>query len=84
MAAGLPVVATGVSGIPEAVVDGETGLLVTPDAPAELADGLMRVLTDAHLASRFGRAARARVAAGFTLDVASRHLIAIFEGQDLR
>jgi len=57
-AVGLPIIASDVSGIPELVRDGQTGLLVPPhDAPA-LADALERVLTDATLAD--GLAARAR------------------------
>ena len=43
MAAGTPVVATAVSGIPELVRDGENGLLVPPDDPAALADALLRL-----------------------------------------
>ena len=43
MAAGLPVVSTAVSGIPELVRDGENGLLVPPSDPAALADALARV-----------------------------------------
>ncbi len=65
MATGLPVVATSVSGIPEAVSDGRTGLLVEPDDVTALADALERVLTDAALSSRFGAAARARITEEF-------------------
>lgn len=78
MAAGLPVVATNVSGIPEAVSDGTTGLLVEPDDVTALADALERVLTDVALSARFGAAARARIAEEFTLEVASSRLIALF------
>lgn len=46
MLAGLPVVASRVSSIPEIVVDGETGLLVPPDDPAALADAIVRALGD--------------------------------------
>ncbi|HUR34503.1 MAG TPA: glycosyltransferase family 4 protein [Vicinamibacterales bacterium] len=84
MAASLPVIATKVSGIPEAVVHGETGLLVAPDDPAELAEALARLLTDGALAARFGLAARTRVAEEFILEVASRRLIEIFRGPELR
>ncbi|MEQ1727757.1 MAG: glycosyltransferase [Vicinamibacterales bacterium] len=78
MATGLPVVATNVSGIPEAVSDGRTGLLVEPDDVTALADALERVLTDAALSSRFGAAARARIAEEFTLQVASSRLQSLF------
>ncbi len=44
MAVGVPVVATTVTGIPEAVIDGETGVLCSPGDVAALADGIMRVV----------------------------------------
>ncbi len=78
MAAGLPVVATNVSGIPEAVSHETTGLLVEPDDVTVLAGALERVLTDAALSARFGAAARARIREEFTLEVASSRLIALF------
>lgn len=60
MFAGLPVVSTFVGGIPEMVIDGETGLLVPPDDPAALADAIERLLGDDELRARMGRAGRAR------------------------
>jgi glycosyltransferase involved in cell wall biosynthesis len=65
MAAGLPVVATAVGGTPEAVVEGETGLLVPPRNPMALADAMLKLLEDRRLAEAFGRAGRARVEADF-------------------
>jgi glycosyltransferase involved in cell wall biosynthesis len=59
MAAGLPVVASAVGGIPEIVVDGETGLLVPPGDPAPLAEAIRRLLGDPELRRRFGEAGRA-------------------------
>jgi glycosyltransferase involved in cell wall biosynthesis len=67
MAAGLPVVATAVGGVPEVVVDGETGMLVPPgDAPA-LASAIERLLEDAELRARMGAAGRRRVETSFAL-----------------
>ena len=60
MAAALPVVATDVGGVPEAVVDGRTGLLVPPADAASLADALVRVGTDADLRRSMGEAGRVR------------------------
>jgi glycosyltransferase involved in cell wall biosynthesis len=62
MAAGVPVVASAVSGIPEVVVDGETGWLVPPESPAALAAALAAVLADPAEAARRGDAGRRRVA----------------------
>ena len=67
MAAGLPVVATAVGGIPELVVDGETGLLVPASDEGALAEALRRVLGDADLRRRLGATGRRRVEEEFDL-----------------
>jgi glycosyltransferase involved in cell wall biosynthesis len=59
---GRAVVGARAGGIPDVVWDGETGLLVDPDRPDEIADALARVLSDRELAQRLGDAARARAA----------------------
>jgi glycosyltransferase involved in cell wall biosynthesis len=61
MATGLPVVTTNVSGIPELVVDGVSGLLVPPDDPDATAAALLRLFADPQLAVRLGRAGQALV-----------------------
>ena len=61
MAAGVPVVATNISAIPELVVEGETGLLVPPDHPEKMARALIRLLTDIPLRKQVIEAARKRV-----------------------
>lgn len=60
MRAGLPVVATDVGGIPEAVSHGETGLLVPPGDARALAAALARLLADPDLRARLGAAGRRR------------------------
>jgi glycosyltransferase involved in cell wall biosynthesis len=57
-AAGVPVVATPVGGIPETVVDGETGLLVPTRDPTALAAAIRRLLEDREFAQRLADAAR--------------------------
>lgn len=59
-AVGLPVVGTRVDGVPEAVAEGETGLLVPPNSPTLLAAGIAKVATDRELARRLGTAGTAR------------------------
>ncbi len=65
MAMGVPVVATGISAIPEIVTDGKTGLLVTPGRPEQMARAIHRLLTDSDLRQRIVPAAQKRVAEGF-------------------
>ena len=60
-ACGTPVIGSTSGGIPDAVVDGETGLLVPPLAPGPLAEAAIRLLNDADLRRRLGRAGRERV-----------------------
>ncbi|HUO85873.1 MAG TPA: glycosyltransferase, partial [Thermoanaerobaculia bacterium] len=67
LAAGRPLVASRLSGIPELVVDGETGLLVPPGDPGALAAAIRRLLADPLLAARLGEAGRRRVAHDFEL-----------------
>lgn len=74
MASALPVVATPVSAIPEAVEDGRTGLLVPPDDPAALASALARLARDPQLRHRLGSAARAMVLTRFSGESGLDHL----------
>jgi glycogen synthase len=60
-----PAVATRVGGLPEAVLDGETGILVAPDDPTAMADAVLRLLADPGAARRLGQAARRRASALF-------------------
>jgi glycosyltransferase involved in cell wall biosynthesis len=74
MAAGLPVVATAVGGVPEIVTDGVTGLLVPPHAPAALAAAIAALTADPVLRVRLGGAARrAAERFGGTAECAARH-----------
>ena len=68
MRAGLSVVASGVGGVPEAVSDGVSGLLVLPGRPAELAAALRRLLEDHNLRVRLGFEARRAYADTFGIE----------------
>ena len=68
MAAGLPVVASRVGGVPEQVVDGETGVLVDPGDPDALATALARLAADPSLRRRMGDAGRTRAEERFDLE----------------
>ena len=71
MACSLPVVASGIDGIPEATPDGEAGILVPPGDADALRTGVARLLGDAPLRTRLGAAGRRRFERLFTLE---RHL----------
>ena len=60
-ACGKPVVGGDSGGIRDAVVDGETGLLVDPEDPAEVGAAICRLLSDRELAARLGERGRQRV-----------------------
>lgn len=66
MAAGLPVVATDVEGTSEVIRNHQTGVLVPPDSPRELASMLTMLLTDATQAQALGAAAQVSVRNDFT------------------
>jgi glycosyltransferase involved in cell wall biosynthesis len=76
MACALPVVGAKVGGIPEMVLDGETGLLVPPKSPSELAAALERLIGDAGLRMRLGTAGRRRCEGVFGLDTHVRNVVA--------
>ncbi len=77
-AMGLPVVATRVSAIPEAVEDGVTGLLVEPRDRKALADAIARLATDGALRRRMGEAAARAARARFSPDPGLDRLIERF------
>ena len=79
MAHGRPVVATAVGGLAEAVVDGETGLLVPAGDMAALRAALGRLLGDAELRARLGAAGRERVRERYSRDVAAAATLAAYE-----
>jgi starch synthase len=85
MACGVPVVASAVGGIPEVVVDSETGVLVDydPQAPQVLEEGLAaaidKVLSDPAQAREMGRRGRERAVADFGWGPIARRTVALYE-----
>ena len=79
MAAGAPIVASAVGGVPELVQDGVHGVLVAPADPRALRDGIAKLLDDRSLAGRLGAAARARCAAEFDLDALVRRIELLYD-----
>lgn len=72
LAAGCPIVSTAVGGVPSAVVDGETGLLVPPRSPEALAGAMERVVIDEKLRQRLSAAGMALFGARFSAKVMAR------------
>ncbi len=79
-AAGVPVVAQAVAGVPEVVMDGVTGVLVPDGDDAGAAAAIARILTDGVVQRRMGQAARAHVLAHHALPVAAARLDALLRG----
>jgi len=65
----LPTVATRWRGIPDVIVEGETGFLVETKDAAALSERLARLLVDKHLRLEMGRKGRERYLANFTTDI---------------
>jgi len=74
MAAGKPVVATRVGGLPDVVEDGVTGVLVEPRSPTRLAGAIDGLLTRPDRALEMGARGRERQRSELTMDVTLRHL----------
>lgn len=78
MAAGLPTVATDVGGNPEVIENRRDGLLVKPNDPAALADAILSLLQNPHLASQLGTAAHERVRRHFDFAQLTFHVDALY------
>jgi len=78
-AAGVPVVATSVGGNPDAVTDGDNGLLVPPGNAHALAAAVTRLWSDEPLRTRLARSASATVGRRFSADAVCRRTIAVYD-----
>ena len=79
MAAGLPVVSTALAGVPEMVVEGETGLLVPEHQPAALAEAVGRFLANPSFARSLGEAGWRRASELFAIAKSGAKLRALFQ-----
>jgi glycosyltransferase involved in cell wall biosynthesis len=78
MAAGLPVIASNVGGLPELVDHGRTGFLVPPNDPQALARCIVQLLSDRELRIRMGRDAQLRVAKRFSPAAMARQISDVY------
>jgi glycosyltransferase involved in cell wall biosynthesis len=79
MASARPVVSTRLAGIPELVVHGKTGILVSPSDTSALASALEQLLRDPELRLRYGRAGRTRIEQCFQIEQTITPLIEMLE-----
>ena len=79
MAAGLPVVASRIGGIPEIVEHGVTGLLFEPGNAEDLANNLRRLLDNPELADQMGKAGREKVAREYSEERYYERLMSIYK-----
>ena len=84
MATGRPVVSCPVSGVPELVRDGETGLLAPSDDPVAFADAVARLARDEALGATLGRQGRALVERQHDAHLNARRLLALVAGDQER
>ena len=78
MAAGVAIVANAVGGVPEILDEGVTGLMVPARNPNAMAQGLMRVLSDAELRKRLGAAAQTQASSDYTPQAYTRRLVGFY------
>ena len=81
MALGKPILATTVGGVPEAIENGVTGLIVPPASAPPLADALAALAGDPALARRLGDEARRRQRERFSLERATADTLALYENR---
>ncbi len=84
MACRLPVVATKVGGIPEVVIHGKTGLLVSPRNPSALAKAILKLYDNRELAARFGQTGYEVVHEKFSAESMAEKIILLYENLGLR
>jgi glycosyltransferase involved in cell wall biosynthesis len=79
-AAAVPVIAFAAGGLPEAVIDNETGILVEPGDSDALANGMARLLDHPELRRRYGDAGRALMQRDFSVDAMVAAHVQLYEG----
>ncbi len=79
MASARPVVSTKLAGVPEQIVDGETGFICTPGDTAGLAEALEKLLRSQELREQFGAAGQRRLQSEFSVDRTVKELHSRFE-----
>jgi glycosyltransferase involved in cell wall biosynthesis len=79
MAYGVPVVSTRIGGIPDAVLEGETGFLVDVGDAEAIATRVVRILRDPALAGRFADRSRERIRESYEAEAVMTRLYAVYD-----
>lgn len=79
MASGMPVIASRVGGIPEVIIDKETGVLVDPENPRQIADAVIELIRNADIRNRIGRAGSEYVRKHCSAATATASLARLYE-----
>ena len=79
MAYSCAIAASDVGGIPHMIIEGKTGILVTPKDEKSLEEGLIRILSDEAFARELGENARSKVTGEFSIDSNIEQLLAIYQ-----
>ncbi len=80
MGAGLPVIATNVGGIPDAIAHGRTGLIVPPHQPEALGAAILELARDPVRRGEFGRLGRQKIEAEFSLPLCADRYVRLYQG----
>ncbi len=78
MASGLPIVATGIGGIPEILDQGRSGILVRPNDPGQICEAFVRLFEDPDLLRELGRNARTEAERNFDWDVVAQRVFEVY------
>ncbi len=76
---GTPVIGTTAGGIPEIVDNGKTGLLVSPEAPDQLAGAIIQLLANSEHRTALGTAGRQKVESEFSAERMTRRMVEVYE-----
>jgi len=77
-----PVIASKIGGIPEFIADGQTGVLIPPGSPQDLASELMKLSKNPKLTYQMGQAGRSFVEKNFNMDATNKRFLEIFDEEN--
>lgn len=79
MALGVPVLATNVGGVPELIVEDQTGKLVPPGSPEKLAEGIYEMLTDKERTACFAEQGQTRLSQFFAIEKNAQIMSSLYQ-----